>query len=787
MPVKKFIEPVGASLVTLTAAAVGGEANAQSAGVLEEVVVTARAREEILQDVPLAITVFSAEGMARRAVADMRDVARMTPGFAFEEHTGSGGTSPVIRGATQIAGSVEQPVSFFLDGVYLPRAYMTDLGFTGIERLEIVKGPQSARYGRNAFMGAVNYVTQRPGQEFEADLRASFGNHSRRDLGGTVAGPLIKDKLGGILSFDHSEFDGSWANPHPFCDIGFEPGTDCRLGGYDKTTLNAGLSFTPTDNLAIEVSYFDLSRDKEPLPLSAFGELGHASELLNCGQYNPDVRPPGSGSGGGGDWFRLYCGEIAPNPVMKSDPRGYGPQLDADILRFALDYSFNDSLTLDYTYGRVEGGMDTMRFSDHEVDCHYLNFGQCVFSGIGISSNETESHDVRLSYDAGGAVSFSVGFLYSEDRNISRNAFGTVDPLTSVPTTPLNPRVVDAFNLYAPLGSDITENEITSPFAEVAISLMDGRLRLGIEGRYTREKRYQQALASGGAGGVLEFSGEAFNQTYSHFTPRFTIDYQVNDRTLLYASAAKGVKAGGFNPTAFLPENQAYDEDENWTYEIGTKNTFGRFTLNADVFLIEWKDQQIPAADPGNPAVLPIVITMNLGSMTSKGFEIDGVWAATENFTINGSVYYGDAKYDSGTFHLNYARIPAVCDNVVCPMDGEISGNRTPRAPRVMATLGAEWGRWLGGSKQLEYYIRGDLTYQDKAYADEMNLAWVPSRTVVNASMGLTGNRYTLQLWAQNLFDKKYSAVASIQQPNVKYTNTLGERRTVGIKATVRY
>src|SRR5690606_39872086 len=83
-----------------------------------------------------------------------------------------------------------------------------------------------------------------------------------------------------------------------------------------------------------------------------------------------------------------------------------------------------------------------------------------------------------------------------------------------------------------------------------------------------------------------------------------------------------------------------------------------------------------------------------------RDFHVTGVQTcalpiSTENFTINGSVYYGDAKYDSGTFHLNYARIPAVCDNVVCPMDGEISGNRTPRAPRVMATLGAEWGRWL--------------------------------------------------------------------------------------------
>ena len=763
---------------------------------LEEIVVTARAREERLQDIPLAITAFTADDMARRSIQDMRDVARMTPGFAFEEFGGSANTSPVIRGATQIAGSIEQPVSFFLDGVYLPRSYITDIGFTGIERIEVVKGPQSARYGRNAFMGAINYITKQPGDEWQAEVKGTVGSFSRMDFGGTISGPVIADRLGITASADYTQFDGSWKNPHPFCDINFEPGSDCRTGGFEKTNFSFGTVLTPIDNLKLEASYFNIDSQKEQLAQNVFGELAHDSSRLNCGRFNadPGVRPappppaiatPQSGLGG--QWFRLYCGQLPVGPTMQLDPRAYGPQTDADFARFGVDYAFNDQVSFDYTYGFVNAKFFANRYSDFGPTCQYFNRNQCTFSGASVSSNRTESHDARLTYDDGGVFRFSAGLLYSPSRDLTFNAFADAPVLTSVPTAPLFPTDRTGFVLYVVLGQTLTKNEITSPFAEASVALMDGRLRLGAEGRHTTEKRYQQALSSGGAGGILAFGGLAFNAKYKFFTPRFTVDYSATEDTLLYASAARGVKSGGFNTTAFRPENRAFEADTNWTYELGAKNTFGNFRVNANVFMIKWTNQQIPAADPGNPAVLPIVITLNLGDTTSKGFEFEGAWAPSDNLTFNGSLYFGDATYDQGTFHLNFARTPPICDNRVCPTNGEISGNQTPRAPRWMGTTGVEWTDSLGGSADYDYYVRGDLTFQSKAYADEMNLAWVPSRTIANATVGLTAESYEVQLWVRNMLDKKYAAVASIQQPNVKYDSTLGERRTIGVTATLRY
>ena len=287
-------------------------------GALEEVVVTARAREERLQTVPLAITAFSADDLSKRAVNDMRDVARLTPGFVFEEYSGSSNTSPVIRGATQIAGSTEQPVSFFLDGVYLPRSYVTDIGFTGIERIEIVKGPQSARYGRNAFMGAVNYIARKPGDDWNAELQGTLGSYSRRDVGGTVSGPVIEGKVGIIASANLSKFDGSWKNPHSFCDIGFDRGTDCRAGGYEKTTYSLGTTITPFDDLAIDVNYFNIESEKEQLAKNVFGELNHNSGVMNCGQFNPNVRPAGSGTGAAGNGSACIAESCPSRPSMPS-------------------------------------------------------------------------------------------------------------------------------------------------------------------------------------------------------------------------------------------------------------------------------------------------------------------------------------------------------------------------------------------------------------------------------------------------------------------------------------
>lgn len=765
-----------------------------ASGLIEEVMVTARKREEALQDIPLAISAFSSEDLAKRGIQDMADVARQSPGFSFTDLSGTGSTAPVIRGTTQVAGSVEQNVSFFFDGVYLPRSYVTDLGFGSMERVEVVKGPQSARYGRNAFMGAINYVPLKPTNDWKINAKLTAGNYDRYDIGGSISGPIIDDKLSFLVGGTYSEFDGSWRNPHPYSDIKFSLGTDTRSGGYENKTYNAALRFTPTDSVTVDVSYNKWDTSAEARAFNFFAELGADSEILNCGQWNPDVRPavpgapPAIGNGAGGEWYRLYCGEV-PIRNVPIDPRAYAKQLDADLLRASVTWSITDAIEVDYVYGRIEADVNSLTFKETYPGCPFIVNGQCAFENSPLGWVESESHEVRLSWDNGGAIRFATGMFYSEFEDYSTSHFATLPQLTAVPTAPIS-NVYDpaTFLLQSTTNRNLRKDKIISPFVEFNWAFLDERARLGVEARWAREEKMQAALASSGAG-VLTITGNVLDGKFEAFTPRVSFDFDLTPDNMLFVSAAKGVKAGGFNPAAYLPENRTFDQDSNWTYELGIRNTLanGRMRLNATLFWIDWKDVQIPAADPGNPAVLPVSITRNLGTVESKGIELEAAVAVTDRWSVEATGYYGDAKYADGTRDLRWARTPAVCDDIVCPMNGDIGGNQMERQSKYQATLGTEWRDGLPFGADLEYFVRADAAYQSKQYIEAMNLAWIPGRTLLNATSGVSGRSWDVQLWARNLLDKKYVSGVTLGSPNAYYNAYLGERRTFGITASYRY
>ncbi len=778
----------GAVLGTTSAGAQTATQVAAESPLLEEVVVTARKRAEALQDIPLAISAYSSDDLAKRVIQDMRDVAQQSPGFNFEDLSGSGLTAPVVRGTTQVAGSVEQNVSFFFDGVYLPRSYVTDLGFAGLERVEVVKGPQSARYGRNAFMGAINYVPRKPSQTWQFAVKAAAGNYDRYDIGGSVSGPILADKLSFLVGADYSEFDGSWKNTHPYSGISFDLGTDRRSGGHENKAYNASLRFTPTDTVTVDLSYNKWDTSAEGRAMNFFGELGADSEILNCGQWNANVRPAtAAGFGAGGQWYRLYCGEM-PLRNVPLDPRGFARQLESSLVRGSVNWAINDAIEVDYVYGRVKADVSSLAFKDTVPTCPFIVSGQCAFENGSLGWVESESHELRLSWDNDGAIRFAAGLFYAESDDFASGNFATMTMLTAVPTRAVDLTDRSSFLLFSTTGRSQRTDRLVSPFAELNLKFLDDRARLGLEARWSREDKTQAALASSGTG-VLTVAGNVLDGSFEAFTPRISLDFDLPAGKMIFASVAKGVKSGGFNPAAFLPENRKFEQDSNWTYEVGTRNTLAndRVRLNATLFWIDWADVQIPAADPGNPAVLPVSITRNLGAVISKGIEIESAVALRDHLSVEATLYYGDAKYEEGTFDLRWARSPAVCDNVTCPMNGDVGGNQMERQSKWQATFGTEWRADLPLGSDLEYFVRGDAAYQSKQYIEAMNLAWVPGRTIVNATTGISGSTYDVLLWARNLFDKQYVSGVTLGSPNAFYNGYLGERRTIGITASFKY
>ena len=235
--------------------ALPAEALAQSrAQALEEVVVTARKQEETLSRVPISITAVTGEQLQQASIQSLSDLANGTPNLTYSSLGSGRAAQPTIRGVAPLSIGSEPNVAVFVNGIYRPSTAALEFDGLDLERIEIARGPQSALYGQNAFSGAINYVTRRPTNVFEASAQASAGTDKYFDGYASIRGPIIRDKLLAGLSFGGKTFDGTYKN------VGFPSD---NLQGYNNQTASIDLLVRPVDRLQIDVfaSYSDFYND----------------------------------------------------------------------------------------------------------------------------------------------------------------------------------------------------------------------------------------------------------------------------------------------------------------------------------------------------------------------------------------------------------------------------------------------------------------------------------------------------------------------------------------------
>ncbi len=742
---------------------------------LEEIIVTARKREENLQDIPLAITAFDASTIARKNISELDDIARFTAGFAFEDANGAL-AQPVIRGQSQIrVNAREQVVATFIDGIYIPRQWIIDLGFANIERLEVVKGPQSSRYGRNAFAGALNYITKAPGDDYVAEGTLTYGSYDRFDGGARISIPLVEDVLAFSASFDHTEFDGSWRNDHPNANADINPGTTGRIGGWDNDSYSARLVVSPFEDLNLDLAYYRYEISEEA---TASKWLSSFAGEANCGNFLLGN-------------FRLFCGTygVEGNTAVL-EPRGISRQSDTDIFRVNVDYDLTEAITFNYLFGRIEAdGKNAASAETDPINCGGI-LGPpvfpplCNFQGAPVGTVKYSSHEARIAYDDDGPIRAAFGGYYSLGRDTTASISANVPPGLTEPLA-LDPTVFSLFDNIT-FVREFTKTEVKAVFGEVEYSFLEDRARISAELRYTDERINTINLRN----------GDNFDSTFDFVTPRFTLEYDITEDSLFYGTVARGAKAGGFNAATVLAEDSVFDPEFNWTFELGSKNTLldGRMVLNAAAYLTKWRNQQVNGRDPASTNPFSAVLTRNLGNSTIYGVEVEGSFQATENLGFDAAFSYIDSTFDSGVIDQVYARfLPPFteppCDDVVCRADGDIGGNDLPRSPDLQLALGVQWEdelpMWDG-----EYYIRGDVGYQSDYWAETVNISEMPSRAIVNGRIGMTFDHVDAAIWVRNLTDKKYvSSGSQIIQPfsrNLLGTY-FGERRTFGATVTVSY
>ena len=325
--------------------------------------------------------------------------------------------------------------------------------------------------------------------------------------------------------------------------------------------------------------------------------------------------------------------------------------------------------------------------------------------------------------------------------------------------------------LYGSLGYDLTDS-----------------LNVLAELRYTIDD--QDFVGTGSS------AGADGRQTFRYLTPRFSINWEASPNFLVYATAARGVKTGGFNANAAGSEYFAFSEETNWTYEAGVKSTLmnGTLVANADVFYVDWRDIHAQTQIPNGT----LSVVDNNGDAEVKGIEAQFVFNVTNDFQLSASGALLDPTYKGG-----------VVDGEVAFICGEIDGSTVVDSNCTASVDGNQVARTtdkqfaLAGSytipeiaRGVDAYIRADYSWQAGKYSTSLNQQNQGDISLLNGRVGLTFGDFELGLWGKNLLQSEYIArstvVASTADggPNsgVSYTRIYpGQRRTYGVDLIARF
>jgi iron complex outermembrane receptor protein len=797
-------------------AAVGATGVAQ-AQVLEEIIVTSRKIEENLQDVPLAITAFTADEIERSGIDSLGDIANFTPGMTFSNLLGEFLPVPVIRGVAPTAvQDRENNAAIFVDGVFISGRQGLNFAQLDLERIEVVKGPQAAMYGRNSFSGAVNIITAKPTDEFEGKAEFTVGDNDRKKARGSISGPLIKGKLRGRVAIMKDEWGGSYENQVP-------GGPD--IGGYDYETFQGSLSWTPTDNFEALLTAY-VSNDQIDMAATS-------AVTLNCENVSAT-----------GTRLSNFCGELPSIDENSLSVINRSTGEDRDVVRSSL------TLTLDTDYGTFSAlsGFSKVQQSffvdggrgDRAQTFAYRTFfgapqpGPAVLDtfdaellqiGPGSESHEisqelrfTSLQDRSVRY-TGGAYFYSVeseqraaGVVALTDKPFGFNNFCPCIEFAPgfgiAPTIfPGGPSIGDiAFGPWfsGPQGSvnnsiDVmTETDAWAIFGAIEADFSE-RLTGRVELRYTDEERDLQDFVS----------TTDLNNSWDFITWRATLDFKPTANTLIYGSVAGAEKSGDFDFDTEENINgdtvsvvSLIDPDKNTSFELGTKGTYlgGRLRSDIAIFFIDWTDLVIPQTvevdNNGIQLTGTLSLDRNAGDATILGLEASFDYVFSDNLTGNLGFTvtrpeFGDAKI------LSFAEFPSFAP------DGQVEGNQLLRQSDFQANTSLTYRRpWRGDT---DWYVRGDVLHTGEQFLGSPNQGIIPAHTYVNLRLGIDSDRYTVELWADNLFDDD-NPVAGFR--DVYFTNALPgggpggffdtffpfritlshpRRRQVGVTARVRF
>jgi len=678
---------------------------------LEEVLVTAQKREESLQDVPISVAVVSGKELARLNKTQISELTKLVPGFTFGQATSDAGRNIFVRGVgTQsYSRSVEQSVGTVVDNAVAASLAGSLLDFSDVARIELLRGPQGMLFGKNASAGLLSITTNNPTPEFSAGFGVRYGSVDLLNLNGYVSGPIVEDTLlGRIAAFSNTQ---GKALPN------YYPGAD-DMNDRDDSGVRAKLRWLASDDFDAMLTYNHLERDQTCC-------IGPQRDVIpgSVAQVN------GGGAGKGVTW--IYDNDKSTGKT------------DADIFILDLNYNFSGYLFTSISTYSDENVFGAARGDTYGLTPLPLNDSNGDYKQFTQELRVTSPADRTLSYVAG---------LYYYDWDLDRTFT----------------RIIDLYGAgYAPApdsGAISVTNDHTNTstslaaFGQLTWHLTDAtRLLAGV--RYNDDQIGIDQTVDYLPGTLPEATPGAIKAKTDNTGTSWRIiaERDIAAEAMVYASIARGYKGPGSNSLPSGPtsgESVFVDPEIPTNYEIGIKSQWwdNRVRFNGAVYYTEFKDFQASAQVPN--AFPPQFFLVNAGELETEGAEIELTAQALDNLVVHTAIAYTDAIFSKWRDAPCYS-LQTEAEGCV---DGEqdLSGADMPNSPDWSYTVIADYYIPLPG-QPFTAFISGSYFWSDDIMYDTTNnpILEGDSYGQLDLAIGLVDkqSRYTLQFFAQNVFD----------------------------------
>ncbi|MCS5583904.1 MAG: TonB-dependent receptor [Pseudomonadales bacterium] len=699
------------------------ESSVSDSEFMEEIVVTATKRTSRMQDLPISINAFGSDRLQDSAVNSIEDVQYLTAGLKIGDYLGQSVVTIRGIGTQQLVPGFESGAAIHLDGVYLSSRYDTARPYFDVERIEVLRGPQGTLYGRNATGGNINVITKAPSDELEVGAKVTVGNYDLIQTEGYLSGP-ITDNLLARFAFKSTKRDGFTKNLF----------NNQKWNDADQASFRGKLEYRASDRVTVGLTVDRNSDDSTHVAhLERFAPDQPTQNELN----NPDAFIPTAL----GATKRLVNHDYDTYQTVETQGASVTVTVDFD----------NATLT------SITGWRDASQKSAFDID--YSNAPAAFFRDWSVD-NETLSQEFNLVSTGGGAWNWVIGgFYFTED------ASSIVDVRSST-------------GLDLLLSAPKLDSDAWAVFAEVTYQFSDD-LELTIGARYSEEEKEMEESIEITTFGLLA-GQDSLKEDYSSFTPKIALTYQLSDRTTMYATVARGFKAGGFNP--YFLQGSGFEPEEVTNYEIGMKSIYanGRVRVNWSLFSMDYEDLQVfQIVQLASAFGTSSNIVTNAGDSDIDGIELEIRAEPVDNLHIDFNASYLDATY--GELFL---------PTIDATSTVNVEGNHLVAAPKISYNIGIArtWniGDWGTGSIRVEY------SWQDKVYFRPHNEERISMDDygLVNLRISFrdASERWNYTFFGENLSDELIVAHQNLTTgDNFPIQNAFMAPRTYGLAVSVNF